>query len=266
MKLHYTSRLALAAATLAATAATAGAQSLTYGPGTAKYRTTGSSKMVQEVMGQKMDADITMSRLVTVQVEPRSGDTLAVTVRLDSVTTQMGAMPAPGLDALFGTSTVALMSRTGQHFSHTVSGDTANPAVAGLADELARFLPRVRGELRPGATWTDTIADKGNQGGVEVDRHAVVVSRVVGQETFNGVRAWKIDRAVTATLSGSGAMQGQPVSMEGTVNTKGAVYVTRDAYIGTEQTDEVKMKVTMIANGMEVSITQSGSQKTERVQ
>jgi hypothetical protein len=265
MKPSSTFRLTVAALALMATAASAGAQSFSYAPGTAKYRTTGSSKMVQEVMGQKMDADVSMTRIVSVQVAPHRGDTVAMTVRLDSLESRMGEMPTPGLDAVLGTAVATLMSPGGRHYAHTVKGDTTNPAVAGLAEELSRFLPRIRGNLRAGATWTDTIADKGNQGGIEVDRKGIVVSRVVGEEDFGGTRAWKIARTAEVEISGAGTSQGQPMSIEGTIRTEGAVYMTSDAYVGTEQSDEVKMKVTLIASGMEMQLTQSGTQKTERV-
>jgi hypothetical protein len=238
---------------------------VSYAAGTSQYRTTGSSKMVQEVMGQKMDAEVTMSRLVTVDVAPRGGDTLAVTIRLDSLSSTMGAMPAPGLDALLGTTVVSLVSPAGVHYSHSIGDDKGNPAAEGIADELARVLPRVRGQLRAGASWTDTIADKGNQAGIDVDRVAIIVSTVAGEETFAGTKAWRINRTADVTISGSGTSQGQPMALEGVVKSSGAVFVTPTAYLGSTQSDEANMKVTMLANGMEVAITQSGTQTTERV-
>jgi hypothetical protein len=263
MKLILASRLALAAAALCATAASSGAQSLTYGPGTAMYRTT--TRTVEEVSGREKASEVTMSFLISVKVDPRAGDTLAVTVTLEPAGAQPGAVPAPGIDALSGISSIAMMSSAGQIFSNTISDDSGHPAAVALAGVLARFLPHVRGELRDGATWTDTIASSESLGGIAVDRRSIVVSRVVGQETFNGVRAWKIDRATTATFGGSGKLGAESAKVEGTAKASAAVYVTRDAYIGAEETHQTTTKVTIPELGMEMSVTQSASQKTERV-
>src|SRR6185436_559847 len=83
--------------------AAAAAQSFEYAPSSGQYRISSKTKGAQEAMGQKQEFESTNNQLLTVTVARATKDTLAVTVRIDSVAAvgPMGMTP-PGLDKLVG--------------------------------------------------------------------------------------------------------------------------------------------------------------------
>jgi hypothetical protein len=137
---------------------------------------------------------------------------------------------------------------------------------APLADEMSRFLPRLRPALSLGTTWTDTTAGKVNQMGIILDRTVIITSKVVGDTTYQGERAWKIDRTTQATFAGTGTTQGQPLTMEGSSKGTDNLFVARSGtYLGGLSNTAATIKVILVANGMEVGLTQNQNTMITRV-
>jgi hypothetical protein len=243
------------------------AQGFEYTPGTSQYRISSSTKGVQEVMGQKQEAEQSSSQLVTVTVGRASKDTLGMTVVLDSIEMvgPMGMTP-PGLDKLKGLKVSAKLSPFGKFYSAEKPTDSTMASMGQIAEGLSNFLPRIRGKMAAGSTWTDTTSGKVNQGPFELDRKAISKFTVVGDTTVGGEKSWKIARESNTTLSGSGAPQGQPATMEGTSSAKAVVVVSKKGvFVGSSSEDQANIKVLLAANGMEVGITQTGTTKIEKV-
>jgi hypothetical protein len=260
-----TGRLALAI--LLAVPAVLAAQGFSYAPGTGQYRITSEMKGAQEVMGQRQEIESSSSQLVTITVARAARDTLRVTTRLDSISVvgPMGMTP-PGLDKLAGVTVVSLVSPTGTVYSSQGPSSDSIPNAEQLTDEMSHVLPRVRPTIAAGASWTDTTTRKVNQGGIEIDRTVIATYRVAGDTAMGGQRAWKITRTATTSMSGSGSQGGQPMTLEGTSEGSGAMFVTQAGlFLGFENLEQAKITVLLAANGMEVGLTQNATTRVEKV-
>jgi hypothetical protein len=238
-----------------------------YAPGTAKYRIASSTKGVQEVMGQKQEAESSTNQLVTVTVARPMKDTLALTVVLDSLTVvgPMGITP-PGTEKLVGMKVSAKLSPFGAFYASEAPKDSAMATGAQLAEGLSNFLPRIRGKLTSGSTWTDTTTGKVKNSGFEIDRRVISRFTVVGDTTVGGEKSWKIARESNTTLTGSGAPQGQAATMEGTSTAKSTVVISqKGVFVGSNTEDQANLKFVFAANGMELGLVQTSNTKIEKV-
>lgn len=260
-----TSALVLAMCLTVPTAAVA--QSFEYAPTKAQYRLTSTTKGAQEAMGQKQEFESSNSQLLSVSLARQNKDTVALTVVLDSITAvgPMGMIP-PGLDKLIGISVSAKLSPFGAVYSAEGPKDTTIANIAQITEEMGRFLPRIRGKLSAGSTWSDTSTGKVKQNGIDIDRTVVSKFTVVGDTTVAGEKGWKIARESTTSLSGTGAPQGQPMTMEGTSTGKATLVVSQKGqFVGSQQEDQANIKITLAANGMEIGVTTTANTKVEKV-
>jgi hypothetical protein len=259
-----TGRLALF---LLAGAPAAAMAQFSYAPGTSQYRITSSMKGAQEVMGQRQEMESSSNQLITVAVARANRDTLQVTTTMDSIVVvgPMGMTP-PGVDKMRGAKVVARVSPTGQVYSVTMPVPDSIQDAANLTYEMSNVLPKMRGNAAAGATWTDTTSRKVTNGGIELDRSTIATYTVAGDTTVSGQKAWKVARTSKTTLSGSGAQGGQPMTVEGTSQGNGAMFVTANGnFLGYTNQEMVNLKVVLAANGMEVGITQDATTKVEKV-
>jgi hypothetical protein len=76
----------------------------------------------------------------------------------------------------------------------------------------------------------------------------------------------KIERVTSVKAGGMGSMQGTPVTMETTGNSNGALYVSpKGVYLGSQSTDDVNVKITIISQNAEISIKQLVQNKVEAI-
>ncbi len=246
--------------------ATAAAQGFEYTPSASQYRITSTTKGAQEVMGQRNEFESSSNQLISITITRPVKDTLSVAVVIDSISAvgPMGMTP-PGLDKLPGVKVVSKVSPAGVVYS-AQGPDSTVPNAQQLTDEMSRVLPRIRTTLAPGATWSDTVTLKGKQGEMEVERYVIAKYTVVGDSTVGSESSWKIARETNTALKGSGAPNGQPMTLEGTSAGKGAVLVSKkNVFVGMQNDEQVDIKIVLTANGMEVGITQTASTKVEKV-
>jgi hypothetical protein len=237
-----------------------------YAPGSSQYRITSKTKAAQEMMGQKQEFESSNNQLLSVTVARASKDTLSVSLVLDSVAATGPMGPPPGIDKLRGVKIVAKLAPFGGAYSSVGPTDDSIPNGAQVTDELSRFLPKIRGTLTAGASWTDTTSGKVKQGGIDIDRKVVATYTVVGDTTVSGDKWWKIGRATNTTLSGSGTSQGQPMTMEGSSTGKGTLFVSqKGVYVGSDSEELATIKIVLAANGMEVGVTTTTNAKVEKV-
>lgn len=258
-------RMSWIALVLAAAPGVAIAQGFEYAPGTSQYRITQSTKVSQEAMGQKNEAETSSYQLFSLIVTRPHKDTLALAAILDSIsqTTPMG--PPPGLDKLVGMQADAKISPTGALYSASVKDSSVVGAI-GLSEAVGRFFPRIRGRLSAGATWSDTTSGKIKQGGLEVDRRTISRYTVVRDTTVGGERGWKLSRSDSTSMTGTGTANGQPITMEGTSSGEGDLVVGQRGTFGGGQGQELSnVKIVFSANGLEVKIVQTANTKVEKV-
>jgi hypothetical protein len=258
---------ALAFAAMLAIPAAATAQGFEYAASKSQYRITSKTTGAQEAMGQKQEFEQSSNQLLSVTVDRAMKDTLAYTAVLDSITAvgPMGMVP-PGLDKLIGIKVSAKLSPFGAVYSAEGPKEEVVPNAQQLTDEMSRILPRIKAKLAAGATWSDTTAGKVKQNGIDIDRRVVSNFTVVGDTTVAGEKSWKINRETTTTLSGSGAPQGQPMTMEGTSTGKGMLFVSqKGVFVGSEGEDKASIKIVLAANGMEIGVTTTANTKVEKI-
>ena len=103
--------------------------------------------------------------------------------------------------------------------------------------------------------------------GIALHRKVITTSRVIGEATYQGERAWHIERSTDATFTGSGTTQGQALTMEGTSKGSDNLYVTPNGvFLGGLLNNAANIKVRLVANGTEVGLTQNQTTTIARVQ
>jgi hypothetical protein len=181
-------------------------------------------------------------------------------------------------DGDYGFSHTAGDLPNGLSFDETTGTITGTPSVADTFTYTIRamdgmgatsdheFTHVVLPALAIGTTWTDTTSGKVDQMGIALDRTVITTSRVVGDTTYQGERAWRIDRTIHATFAGTGTAEGQPLMMEGSSKANDNLFVGRNGtYLGGLSTTAATIKVTLVATGMEVDLTQSQNTTITRV-
>jgi hypothetical protein len=263
MQLRWLSIAVVATSTLAGAL---DAQEFQYAPGTSQYRLTAVNKLTQEAQGQKVEQEVTSEQKLTVTLGRQARDTLSFAMTLDSAKVQTSAGPAPDLSSLIGLKVTGALSPLGLVYMTKPPEGPGAEIAAPLADEMSRFLPRLRPALAVGTAWTDTTSGKVNQMGISLDRTVITTSKVVGDTTYQGERAWRIDRTTQATFAGTGTSQGQPLTMEGSSKGTDNLFVARNGiYLGGLSTNAATIKVILVATGMEVGLTQNQNTTITRV-
>ena len=240
------------------------AQHVEYADGTTRYRVSTTTKGSQTTPLGSSDFELGVQQQITLNLSRQAKDTLLATVTLDSISLS-GAGAAADVSALRGAKFVTLVSPTGRVYS-SKTPESANPLVAQLAEGVARFLPAYRAELRTGATWSDTSSGKVTQQGMDLDRTVVSNYTVEHDTTIAGLKAFKVLRVTSVKAAGSGKPQGTPVSMESSSTSNGAFFVsTGGVFLGGTSNDDVNLKLTILAQGAEISMKQVAQTSIEPI-
>ena len=254
------------AACCALAAGSARAQAFAYAPGTHRYRITSMLTWTQEVGEQKMSDSAVSVQVISVVLAPASKDTLRFEYAVDSVRATL-PQAQQLLAGMRGRKVTGLMSPQGEVFDFQMPNDRASPVGGQEYRSLRSFLLRFpNAGLRAGLRWADTVSNPFSNMGLEGTETTIVTSRVAGDTTIAGVRAWRVERTVTGTVSGSGTQNGQAIVLDGTRSVAGESYVSRSGvYLGSVSTQEVKTTMRDPASGRSVVITQSATSKIERI-
>ena len=238
------------------------AQGVGYAAGTTTYRLSTSTKGSQTSPMGNQDFAIDARQQLTVNLANQAKDTMVATVTLDSLSVK-SAQGAPDLSRLLGSKFVSYMSPTGRVYS-TRAAEGADPMLAQVTDNVARFLPTYRSDMKAGMTWSDTVSGKVSQQGLELDRTIISNYKVVGDTSVGGEKALKIERASSVKAAGSGSTQGTPISLESTTTSNAVFFLTpRGHYLGGRQHDDIAVKITILAQGAEITIKQLAESRIE---
>ncbi len=239
--------------------------SLTYSPGSSRYRVVTEQHMHQEVMGQINEMDLGSTVVLTAVASAQAGN-LAVAFTLDSVT-MSGSAPTQGagLAGLRGRTFNALFSPTGRLVS-IENPDTGNAAVGQMVGELRDFFPVLpSGPLTAGAAWSDTTADSVNLGEMRMHTRSVRQHRIVGWEAREGLRVLHLATTTSFTIEGSGEAQGQALQLSGTGRGMFDHYVAATGYVGTTASDSTTMTVNVVSVGIEVPVRRTSRTSVTRL-
>lgn len=259
-----TARLSAALLITAPLVAPLFAQGVEYAPGTSKFRVTSATTGSQTTPAGTTTFEVGLEERLTVSLMKHAKDTVKATMTLDTISIK-SAGPAPDLSKLMGAKFVSLVSPTGKFYS-VQAPEGIDPQLASITEGMGKFLPSFRGNLTKGQTWVDTLSGKITQLGMEVDRTSISNFTVEGDTIVNGEKAIKIARSMSAKGVGAGNMQGTPVTMEMAGVSAGAFYLTpKGAYLGGIAKDDVQIKLTVLAQNMEITIKQNGTTKTEAI-
>ena len=242
------------------------AQGVEYAAGTTKYRISTTTKGTQSSPMGNGNFEVGIQQKVTVNLMKHAKDTVMATITIDSIALQTQG-PAPDVSTLVGKHWVSLISPTGKFYSaKAVEAGTLDPALAQITEGVSHMLPAYRANLAAGMTWADTVSGKVNQQGMALDRTTVTSYKVSGDTTIGGQKAIRVERSMNVKAAGSGTMQSQPVTMETIGNSTGAFFVTpKGVYLGGTNSDDVNLKITIIAQNTEITIKQVAQTTTEAI-
>jgi hypothetical protein len=246
-------------------AAPLSAQGVEYAAGTTKYRISTTTKGTQSSPMGSGNFEVGVQQQLTVNLMKHAKDTVMATITFDSVAISSSAGPAPDASSLVGKHLVSLVSPTGKFYS-AKPVDGIDPALSSITEGVSHLLPTYRSNLTTGMTWADTVSGKVNQQGMALDRTTVTTYKVSGDTTISGQKALRVERNANIKAAGSGTMQNTPMTMETVGNSTGAFFVTpKGAFLGSTNTDDVNLKITILAQNTEITIKQVVQTKTEAI-
>jgi hypothetical protein len=237
---------------------------IVYAPGAHHYRVTSTITSTQEAGGRKAQVQIGTQNNVTLEVSPYKADTLHFAITLDSSTiSSEPEMPLPDFHKYYGLNVKGAMSPAGEVFSTASSADSAgDPNAQRFVEGLSHFLLVLPKGATVGTSWADTITTPDGSGQA-VQSRTITTSRVLGDTTYAGQKAWRIQQTSGTTLKGMVEQQGRqiPVNGQGTGTTM--YYVSRaGVYLGSTMSQTVTIKA---ADGTATPMTQAGVSKTELI-
>lgn len=242
------------------------AQTFAYAAGQQQYRITSTIRRTQEVGAQKMSDSATSVQVISVALAPKAKDTLRFTYTIDSLRTSMAEAEAL-LAGMRGKQITGTMSLRGDVFTFEPPADAASQMGGQEYQSLRTFLIHFpNASLRAGVTWVDTVSNKFSTMGIDGTETTIVTSRVAGDTSIGGQKAWRVERAAAVTLSGTGNQNGQALVVNGTRTVQGVGYVSRDGvYLGANSTQQAKTTINAPGAGQSMVISQSATTKIERV-
>jgi len=188
---------------------------VTYAPGATQYRRASHRHIEQQVGGQTQRTDEALVCFVSATLA-RQGDRLTVSLTLDSVPRYQSDPSAAGAaERARGATFTGELAPNGQITAFS-GGDPSNKLLQQLADELARFYPRIPPTgAEPGARWTDTTQTTSKTGGLPLTMVAVSQHQAEAPADSGAERTLPIRTLTTYSFSGSGSQGGQVYLVQG---------------------------------------------------
>jgi hypothetical protein len=241
------------------------AQGVEYAAGTTKYRISVTTKGTQSSPMATGDFEVGLQQQITVNLMKHAKDTVMATITIDSIALKSSS-PAPDVSQLVGKHWVSLISPTGKFYSAKAVEGATDPMLAPITEGVSRILPSYRSNLTAGMTWADTVSGKVSQQGMDLDRTSVTTYKVSGDTTIGGQKALRVERSSNVKAAGSGTTQNTPVTMETVGNSTGAFFLTpKGVYLGGKNTEDVNLKITILAQNTEITIKQVVQTLTEAI-
>lgn len=266
-------RLARAAALVAAfaslpelvTTASMAQKPIAYAPGSARYHITSVVTRAQEQGGRRAEIKITNEQEVSVELSAHGKDTLGFAFTVDSSNVVSDpAIPLPDVSKLVGTSVKGIMSTHGKVYELTSNAADSDANAQNLVEGMRRFLPKFPEDAAVGSSWTDTTINSVSGEAGKLDMSTITTSKVVGDTTFHGQKAWRVERTSVLSIQGKQSQAGQELQVEGSGTGNGAYYLgANGTYLGSSATQRMNMRITLPATGQSVPVTQAVTSTVE---
>lgn len=217
-----------------------------YAPGTRRYRLTTTVSRMQNQAGGRAPFEFTNTTTmdVTLTLAPRTHDTLALNLVVDTVTvsSDLDAPPA-NLSGYQHAKLVGLISPQGRIYAFDPPPGTAD-ASANLYRAFRRFLvPFPNADVGPGTTWSDTSTSTIKVGGFDTRTVSITTSRITSDTTYAGQRAWRVERTGTITISGDATAADKTVHLSGDGSMRALDYVsTGGVFLGETGTQTTQLQ------------------------
>ncbi|HEY9427750.1 MAG TPA: hypothetical protein VIR34_11400 [Gemmatimonadaceae bacterium] len=268
-------RLARAAAAVAAlaslpvlSATTLSAQKpISYAPGSARYHIISVVTRSQEQGGQKAEIKITNEQEVSVQLSEHGRDTLDFAYTVDSSNVVSDpSIPLPDVSKLVGTSVKGVMSTHGKVYEMTSNAADSDANAKNLVEGMRKFLLALPEDAAVGVSWTDTTINSVSGEAGKLDMSTITTSRIVGDTTFHGQKAWRVQHTSVLSLQGTQSQAGQELKVEGSGTGNGTHYLGANGrYLGSTATQSMNMRITLPATGQTVPVTQAVTSTVEMI-
>ena len=243
--------------------AVAGAQraAFTYAPGSYRYALTTVLERTQDQSAGRAPFGFqsTTRQLVTLDLALRGGDTLGVTITVDSIDVASSlAAPMPNLDALRGAKLTGAISTTGHVYAFQAPPG-ADPQTLALYDAFRHFLVELPARpLAVGTRWADTSTVPVKKEGLDVTTTTISNFAVAGDTTIDGQRAWKIERAATVAASGKGSEAGRELELRNDGTIAATHWVSREGiYLQSASTQRSELTLSMSQQESSAPIVQT---------
>ena len=258
---------ALACLPLLATTRLTAQTSISYGPGSARYHIISVVTRSQDLGRQVSEIKITNEQEVSVQLSARGKDPLDFTYTIDS--SGVVADPPiqlPDVSKLVGTKVQGSMSVHGKVYELTSNAADSDADAKNLVEGMRKFLIPLPEDVAVGSSWTDTTLNSisGEAGTLEMS--TITTSRVAGDTTFQGQKAWLVERTALLSIHGTQSQAGQELRVEGDGTGSGTYYLgANGTYLGSSATQRMNMRITLPATGQSVPVTQAVTSRVEKI-
>ena len=216
----------------------------TYQLGTYRYAVTTTVERSQDQPADRppFTFQVVTKQQVTLTLAPAGGDTLDLTITVDSVSVSSSlTAPAPSLDRIRGAKLKGKVSPPGRVYAFQAPAN-ADPETTALYSAFRRFLVPLPSAPSVGSRWVDTTTDRVTKEGLDVTTRTITTSRVAGDTTIGGQPAWRIERNSVIEAHGTGTEGGRELRVRNDGTIAGMHYVSaRGVYLGSSSTQRVEM-------------------------
>jgi hypothetical protein len=249
-------RSTLVAATVAISLtpiAYAGAQSMTYAPGTHRYAITAELHQTGGMPGMERETLAKSSQFVTVVLAARA-DTIDFTITIDSVAFEATPAMATPLDSMRGKVAKGAMSPRGK--IHRIVG--ADSLSSAIAKTLGGFFPELPANSATGTSWTDTTITPLEPNTPDLGKlTTIVTSKIAADTTIGGLRAWTIEKSSEGSGGGVRSAGGSEMVMQAVLKSRGTIYFGKaGVYLGAAATSSSNITMSVASAGITIPLKQ----------
>lgn len=145
-----------------------------------------------------------------------------------------------------------------------VTDGACSPSISSILGDLRAVITAYPLRLTPGFIWRNsTVATTCTTGGILTTRKTVQSFRVIGERTFNTIRALLLQRVDSTYIVGDGAQGNHQIHLEGIGNGTANIYInpTVGVTLGVELSE--KLEITIINSGKARHFIQEVTQRVE---
>jgi hypothetical protein len=234
-----------------------------YVAGANRYRVMRESRSSQEMMGQVQTNNVTTYEEFTLDLRGGARDSMRFTITIDSASRRSDMPDAGETPPARGRRLSGRVSPRG--LVHAFDPDSSG--AEDISSSYRNFLPHLPLQpLSAGLSWTDTVRTPFTQAGIQGTTQTIISSKVLGDTTIDGQKAWRVERMGALSMSGTGNQDGADLILSGAGTANGVSYIAQNGvYLGARSEQELSLKVEVPAASLTIPITQTTVTKIERV-